>query len=1631
MPRKQMIALVAALAVIAGAVGVWAGLLRHRPAAAPPPGATVPGLSKAEVTLAPTRADASGVDPASAFTLTAERALDLAQVRQQLTVQPPVTLRIEKADLTGKTFTVQPAQPLDPAQVYRFTMAPAAGVSRPYKWSFQTRAAFRLLGTLPRDQASGVPVNTGIELTFSHEDYTDLDSRLRISPAVPGRFERHGKTAVFVPAEPLKPGTVYTVTLAKGVARQAGGDQLTADVTFRFETAASDGGKSPEYLYVPAEPQDYRTTDAPYLQVFYKREGGAPTVDVQVWRYSDAAAYIAALSKLDAIPAWAQYSRNQAQEDPAGLTAVTNFAAKPQTFPGIPNEYLVFPAPLPPGYYLAELKVAGQRKQVHFQVTDLSSYHAITSTRTLVWVNDLATQAPLAGASVTLAGSSTTVRTDAGGVAVLPTPAAAGDQPRGGYFVIRSGDREAVAGGVQPTYYRGPYSWDASALYWRYLYLDRGLYKPDDTVNFWGVLAPREAGAPAIDAVTVEVIRYDYSGPNGQPIPLASALLPVRDGTFTGSLSLPGLKPGWYSLQVRHGDDFFTSRGFEVQTYTKPAYKLSVTANKRAVFTGEPVDFTVQASFFEGTPVPNLGLVYSLNWGEGSQQTVSTDAAGQAVLHLTPRGDGYSGSMGQGSAWFTLRAASPEAGELSTSTVVQIFSRNVTTEPAVQVKGSQAVLSGVLRKVNLAQLNAGTGWEYAGDPAPGQAVRATLVEHSWVKEDAGEVYDFIDKTVHKAYNYRQESKTVGSFTATTGADGAYSLTLPVAADKSYEVTLEAQDYSGQWLARHLWFSGNEIPVNPYTWQYYSLAPEAAGRYTWGVGEPVSLLLRAGQNTVPDRPQGFLFYTARLGLQAYRVQDTSRFQFSLQAGDPPNSNVRAVYFNGRTYHETQEYTVRFNPDDRKLTVAVTPDKAEYRPGDTVNLAVRVTDAGGRPVQAQVNLNLVDEALYALMDQRVDLLGDLYGDHVPSGILRTHATHAVPEPGSGAEKGGEGGGVRKDFQDAIYFNTVRTDASGQATASFRVPDNLTSWRVTYQAVVPGTMQAGSGTAAIPVKLPFFADLVLGETYLSGDTPVALVRSYGTALSAGQRVEYRMMVRAPDGTASSQSASGDAFATVPLPLPKLQTGHYEVTVEATAPGGLSDALARNVSVVDTYLRQEKVEYYQLSPDLRLKGADKGLTTLTFTDHQRSAYLQLLDRLRWSWGRRFEQQLAGSVAAELLHQYFAEPVTPSPVDTFAHQTPAGGIAILPYADADLELSAFAADLAPGRFDRATLRDYLSKVVADPQASRERAAVALYGLAGLGEPVLTEVQARLQAPDLSREERLFLALAQATLGDLEGARPAYYQLLAGGAEPLGDALRMKVSESPDAILVATARTGLLAAKLGEAQAPLFVRYLLTAGSSEVLVNLEEALLAKAALPELAGQAVGFSYSLNGQTVSKSLQPRDSFTLALTPAELAAIRFAGVQGEVGVTVRYQAPLDPGTVQKDPDYSVTRSIKVDGKPAGATLAPGDLVQVTLSYKLAGSAPDGGFVVVDYLPSGLRLVQRPFQWGNKSETGEWYNWPIEVDGQRLVFWADPKQRPITYYARVASPGQYTAEQPALAHNLSGKIYGLGQREQVSIQ
>jgi uncharacterized protein YfaS (alpha-2-macroglobulin family) len=166
--------------------------------------------------------------------------------------------------------------------------------------------------------------------------------------------------------------------------------------------------------------------------------------------------------------------------------------------------------------------------------------------------------------------------------------------------------------------------------------------------------------------------------------------------------------------------------------------------------------------------------------------------------------------------------------------------------------------------------------------------------------------------------------------------------------------------------------------------------------------------------------------------------------------------------------------------RRLKVEVSADKSEYRPGGELAASVRVTDADGKPASAEVTLYAVDEGVLNLTSyQTPDVFDEFYGPR-PLLVAAADSRPLIIGQRSYGEKGkarGGGGGrgsplpgvdLRQNFSPTAYWGpSLTTDADGRASASFKLPDSLTRFRL--MAVVSDARRFGSGQSRAVVSKP----------------------------------------------------------------------------------------------------------------------------------------------------------------------------------------------------------------------------------------------------------------------------------------------------------------------------------------------------------------------------------------------------------------------------------------------------------------------------------------------------------------------------------------------------------------------------------
>ncbi|HVK03361.1 MAG TPA: MG2 domain-containing protein, partial [Armatimonadaceae bacterium] len=222
----------------------------------------------------------------------------------------------------------------------------------------------------------------------------------------------------------------------------------------------------------------------------------------------------------------------------------------------------------------------------------------------LAYAVDVQKGTPVAGARVRAYRAGRRIdseQTGADGRAALTLPRPAGSEDDGPVIVATRGRNEAVVR-------RAGYWWgDGAGRFVAHTVTDRTVYRPGDTVQFKGIVRRKRAAEGSGDTRRYDVpggerVTVEMRDPTGALVARETKTTGAR-GTYWGSVELsPEGATGTYSLVADIGGEKHTHE-VRVASYKKPEYSVEVTPAKTAFLRGETVEYSVQATYYFGTPV--------------------------------------------------------------------------------------------------------------------------------------------------------------------------------------------------------------------------------------------------------------------------------------------------------------------------------------------------------------------------------------------------------------------------------------------------------------------------------------------------------------------------------------------------------------------------------------------------------------------------------------------------------------------------------------------------------------------------------------------------------------------------------------------------------------------------------------------------------------------------------------------------------------------------------------------------------------------------------------------------------------------------------------------------------------------
>ena len=1151
-----------------------------------------------------------GVKPTQAISVTFNCPMDHASTQARFSLVEEETGRAVEGEFrwVDETMVFVPAIPLALETAYLATLDAGAKAAvgqgatpAPFSWRFETVSYPRIVSTRPADGASDVEPYGGVEVHFaSPVDLATVMPHTTIIPEPTQVYTYWNKfeNTLYLSFD-LQPSTLYTITFGAEIADPYG-NTLGGDYILHFATRALD---PLAYLHSPGVVGTYNA----YTEtVVYAIHRNVSRLDFALYSMSNRE-----LVELTGRESWRRWETFK----PDSLILVRRWSEEVEAPPNQTRFLRTKVAPeggLEPGVYYLEVSAPELKGAEHWrpsrQIMVVSRVNLTlkqTQSGVLIWATDLASGQPVPNLLLNvyredggedeqfgfcreglclLGGCST----DEDGICEVEIPSREMWQPLFVWTSITERENLAVAinnwnQGISPWQFDIPIQFE-SRPYSGYFYTDRPIYRPGQTVRFKGILRTDDDaryGLPeGVKSLTVTVTDDQGRRVYQEELPLSEM------GTVHGELTLDEeASLGYYYISARVGEQTFGA-GFRVAEYRKPEFEVQVEADREACVQGDEIAVSVAATYYFGGPVAGAQVRWSVlsrdhffRWeGEGYYDFADYEWGERRRFgpygELIAQGTGRTDAEGR----FTFKVPA----EIADKTASQVFTieATVSDESGQEVSArTEAVVHKGLFYIGLAP-RAWVGavgeeqrvdvitvdWE--GEPVPDVPLTVTIFEHRWYsvqeKAEDGRFY----------WTCKVEDTAVLTRTVTTDGEGKAVVAFTPEKGGTYKVLAVGRDERGNEVrsATYLWVSGRKGEFVSWRMESHDRIELVPDKKSYAPGETAKILIpspyQGEVKALLTVERGHIFRHEVLTLES----NSELIELPILSEYAPNVYVSVVIVKGQDEtNPLASFKVGYaalsvSTVEKELRITITPDKERYEPRETVTYDILATDHTGQGVSAELSLALVDRSVLALAEPGVPtILEHFYGERglgVQTAVgLAISVDRLNLRLAPGAKGGGGGpeaaGVVRRRFPDTAYWNpVVRTDENGRAQVSVKLPDTLTTWRLSAKGVTAAT-EVGEAQVDIICTKDLLVRPVAPRFFVIGDKlKLAAVVHNNT----DQPIEARVSL-----SAEGLTVEGGA-QRVQLPAHGRQKVNWEATVEvaeeakllfAAQGGGLSDAV------------------------------------------------------------------------------------------------------------------------------------------------------------------------------------------------------------------------------------------------------------------------------------------------------------------------------------------------------------------------------------------------------------------------------------------------------------------------------------------
>ena len=424
----------------------------------------------------------------------------------------------------------------------------------------------------------------------------------------------------------------------------------------------------------------------------------------------------------------------------------------------------------------------------------------------------------------------------------------------------------------------------------------------------------------------------------------------------------------------------------------------------------------------------------------------------------------------------------------------------------------------------------------------------------------------------------------------------------------YRINAWAEDKKGRTVQ-----SGFEFAVsgdNPIAWPRFDQdkIDLIADKSEYEIGDVAKIVAQS-----PYKNAQGLMTIERDNIISYKLfeidNNTPEIEIPIESKHAPNIFVSVVILRGRVHNERDAsgyetgapgfkmgYTnLIVKPDDKKLVIKAKASEKEAIPGQKININLSAKDASSKPVNGQITLMVVDEAVLGLTGYKTPKpLSELYAEHLLGVRTGTSLLDLPHSKRTRLEKVFPGGDqdmedmasrfpheLRKLFKSTAYYNpNILLDDKGQASIEIELPDNLTTYRI-MAIGIDKNYRAGAVDEQIVVKQPLMVQPVIPRfIYPDDELEIEAMIYNGTNKSKTVKItsDFEGIKLTSSNGYDEITIKPNSNKTVKFPVKTLEGNEAIIRFSATA-GSYTDAVEVKIPILEPGTKRYIVESKSVS--------------------------------------------------------------------------------------------------------------------------------------------------------------------------------------------------------------------------------------------------------------------------------------------------------------------------------------------------------------------------------------------------------------------------------------------------------------------